>query len=85
MFDRFTEESSFSTCGNATRALPLDDCGCCEGACPVECTCGCTLEEVADAGVLVTATGPEGDEHERLAVPVDRQTGKHKSTGRVLH
>ncbi len=30
MFDRFTGESdSFSTCGNATRALPFDDCGCC--------------------------------------------------------
>jgi hypothetical protein len=44
MFDRFTGESeSFSTCGNATRALPLDDCGCCEGACPEECTCGCTV------------------------------------------
>jgi hypothetical protein len=70
MFDRFTGESdSFSTCGNATRALPLDDCGCCEGACPVECTCGCTLEGAADTGVLVTETGPEGDEHERCFAP----------------
>ncbi len=70
IFDRLTGESdSFSTCGNATRALPFDDCGCCEGACPVECTCGCTLEEVADAGVLVTETGPEGDTRERCFAP----------------
>jgi hypothetical protein len=70
MFDRFTGESdSFSTCGNATRALPFDYCGCCEGACPVACTCGCTLEEVADAGVLVTETGPEGDTRERCFAP----------------
>ena len=65
------ESDSWSTCGNATRALPLDDCGCCEGVCPVECTCGCPLEGVADAGVLVTKTirAPMGKEHETCLAP----------------
>jgi hypothetical protein len=64
------ESDSWSTCGNATRALPLDECGCCEGACPVQCTCGCPLEGVADAGVLVTKTsGPSGEESETCLAP----------------
>jgi hypothetical protein len=65
IFEPLTGESdSWSTCGNATRALPLDECGCCEGACPVECTCGCPLEGVADAGVLVTKTRPSSSGEE---------------------
>jgi hypothetical protein len=62
------ESDSWSTCGNATRALPSDECGCCDGVCPVlECTCGCSLEGVADAGVLVAKTSrmaSVGEEHE---------------------
>jgi hypothetical protein len=70
IFDPLTGESdSWSTCGNATRALPLDDCGCCDGECPVECTCGCPVEGVADAGVLVTMARPSGEENERCLAP----------------
>jgi hypothetical protein len=70
MFDRFTGESdSYSTCGNATSALLLDDCGCCEGACPVECESVCPLDDVAGAGVLVTETGPSGEEHQACLAP----------------
>jgi hypothetical protein len=70
MFDRFTGESdSYSTCGNATRALLLDDCGCCEGACPVECESVCSLNGVAGAGVNVTETGPSGEEHYACLAP----------------
>jgi len=66
------ESDSWSTCGNATRAIPLDDCGCCEGACPAKCTCGCPLEGVADAGVLVIKlikTRPSGEGNETCLAP----------------
>jgi hypothetical protein len=70
IFESLTGESdSWSTCGNATRALPLDKCGCCDGACPVECTCGCPLQDVADAGVLVTMARPSGEGNERCLKP----------------
>jgi hypothetical protein len=70
MFDRFTGESdSYSTCGNATSALLLDDCGCCEGACPVECESVCSLDGVDGAGVNVTETGPSGEEHHACLAP----------------
>jgi hypothetical protein len=70
MFDRFTGESdSYSTCGNATSALLLDDCGCCEGACPDECESVCSLDGVAGAGVLVKETGPSGEEHQACLAP----------------
>jgi hypothetical protein len=56
------DSESWSTCGNATRALPeLDECGCCDGVCPVQCTCGCPLEDVVDAGFLVAYTKPSGE------------------------
>jgi hypothetical protein len=70
IFEPLTGESeSWSTCGNATRALPLDECGCCDEECPVECTCGCPLEGVADAGVLVTKARPSGEENEKCLAP----------------
>jgi hypothetical protein len=70
IFDRLTGESdSWSTCGNATRALPSDACGCCDGECPDECTCGCPLDGVADTGVLVTMARPSGEENERCLAP----------------
>jgi hypothetical protein len=70
MFDPFTGESdSYSTCGNATRALLLDDCLCCEGASSVECESVCPLDGVAGAGVLVTETGPSGEEHQLCLAP----------------
>jgi hypothetical protein len=57
------DSKSWSTCGNATRARPeVDACGCCEGVCPVQCTCGCPLEGVVDAGFLVAYyTKPSGE------------------------
>jgi hypothetical protein len=70
IFEPLTGESdSWSTCGNATRALPLDECGCCDGVCPVECTFGCPLEGVADAGVLVTMARPSGETNEKCLAP----------------
>jgi hypothetical protein len=70
IFEPLTGESdSWSTCGNATRALPLDECGCCDGVCPVECTVGCPLEGVDDAGVLVTMARPSGETTEKCLAP----------------
>jgi hypothetical protein len=63
------ESDSWSTCGNATRALPLDECGCCGDVCPGECACGCPLEGVADAGVLVTMVRPSGEGNEKCLAP----------------
>jgi hypothetical protein len=84
MFDRFTGVSdSWSACGNATRALPMDECGCCEGACPVECTSGCSLEGVTDAGVLVTETTPSGEEKQTCLAPEKAISLIAKPDGRV--
>jgi hypothetical protein len=63
------DSDSWSTCGNATRALPSDACGCCDGDCPEECACGCPIEGVADAGVLVTMTRKSGEANEKCLAP----------------
>jgi hypothetical protein len=83
IFEPFTGESDlWSTCGNATRALPLDECGCCGGVCPEECTCGCPLEGVADAGVLVTMARPSGETNEKCLAPENAISLIAKAGGR---
>jgi hypothetical protein len=83
IFEPLTGESdSWSTCGNATRALPLDECGCCDGVCPVECTVGCPLEGVDDAGVLVTTARPSGETTEKCLAPDKANSLIAKAGGR---
>jgi hypothetical protein len=58
MFDRFTGESdSLSTCGNATRAQPMDDCGCCEGALPLNAPVGAPWRELPIPASLLERPG----------------------------
>jgi hypothetical protein len=69
LFEPTTGESeSWSTCGNTTRALPLDECGCCDGICPTPCTCDCVLEGDSGAGVLVGFTKQSGESGQECMV-----------------
>jgi hypothetical protein len=76
------DTESWSTCGKETRALSVDACGCCGGMCPVACTCLCPLQGVADAGVLVTRTGPSGQENEKCLTPENAMSRVAKPGGR---